>query len=82
MISASAAPLRSIFELSLEGEALSERMSKEKPMIADPKSRKAAKPRPPEWADGLKRLYDAVLDEPLPDSFARLLDQLDGPPHG
>lgn len=80
--SASAAPLRSIFELSLEGEALSERMSKEKPMIAGHKSRKGAKPRAPEWADGLKRLYDSVLDEPLPDSFAQLLDKLDGPPHG
>ncbi len=80
--SASAAPLRSIFELSLEGEALSERMSKEKPMIAGHKNRKGAKPRAPEWADGLKRLYDSVLDEPLPDSFAQLLDKLDGPPHG
>lgn len=51
-------------------------------MIPGAKSRKGAKPRTPEWADGLKRLYDSVLDEPLPDSFARLLDKLDGPPHG
>lgn len=36
----------------------------------------------PEWADGLKRLYDSVVNEPLPDSFARLLDQLDGDDHG
>ncbi|MEL6530883.1 MAG: NepR family anti-sigma factor [Pseudomonadota bacterium] len=32
----------------------------------------------PEWADGLRQLYDAVVDEPLPDSFKDLLDQLDG----
>ncbi|MFC3172899.1 NepR family anti-sigma factor [Novosphingobium bradum] len=31
----------------------------------------------PEWADGLKQLYDAVLDEPLPDSFADLIAKLD-----
>lgn len=31
----------------------------------------------PEWADGLRQLYDSVVDEPLPDSFKDLLDQLD-----
>jgi len=31
----------------------------------------------PEWADGLRQLYDSVLDEPLPDSFADLLSKLD-----
>lgn len=31
----------------------------------------------PEWANGLKQLYDAVVDEPLPDSFKDLLAQLD-----
>lgn len=31
----------------------------------------------PEWADGLRKLYDAVVEEPLPDSFRDLLDQLD-----
>jgi hypothetical protein len=31
----------------------------------------------PEWAAGLRRLYDAVVEEPLPDSFAELLDKLD-----
>lgn len=31
----------------------------------------------PDWADGLKQLYDDVVDEPLPDSFKALLDQLD-----
>lgn len=34
------------------------------------------------WADGLRRLYDSVVEEPLPDSFAKLLDQLDDDAHG
>lgn len=68
--------------LSLEGEALTERMSKENPMNPGQQHRKAGKAQPPEWADGLKRLYDSVLDEPLPDSFAQLLDKLDDPSNG
>lgn len=31
----------------------------------------------PEWAEGLRQLYDSVLEEPLPDSFADLLSKLD-----
>jgi len=31
----------------------------------------------PEWATGLKRLYDQVVDEPIPDSFMDLLSKLD-----
>jgi hypothetical protein len=31
----------------------------------------------PEWAKGLKSLYDQVVDEPLPDSFQDLLARLD-----
>ncbi len=31
----------------------------------------------PDWADGLKQLYDSVVEEPLPDTFRDLLDQLD-----
>lgn len=31
----------------------------------------------PEWANGLRRLYDSVVEEPLPDSFNDLLSQLD-----
>ena len=31
----------------------------------------------PEWAKGLKRLYDSVVEEPLPDSFKDLLSKLD-----
>lgn len=35
------------------------------------------KPRDPEWTAGLKRLYDSVVEEPLPDSFKDLLSKLD-----
>lgn len=47
-------------------------------------SRAAPHGRAPEWADGLKQLYDSVVEEDLPDSFRDLLDQLDakGPPQG
>ena len=31
----------------------------------------------PEWASGLKQLYDSVVDEPLPDAFKDLLSRLD-----
>ena len=31
----------------------------------------------PEWAKGLKRMYDSVVDEPLPDAFKDLLSRLD-----
>ena len=30
-----------------------------------------------DWTHGLKRLYDSVLEEPLPDSFKDLLSKLD-----
>lgn len=31
----------------------------------------------PEWANGLRRLYESVVEEPLPDSFKALLSRLD-----
>ncbi|MBS0475258.1 MAG: hypothetical protein JSR28_08925 [Proteobacteria bacterium] len=31
----------------------------------------------PGWADGLRKLYDGVVNEPLPDSFDELLRKLD-----
>lgn len=31
----------------------------------------------PEWAAGLRQLYDSVVNEPLPDSFADLISRLD-----
>ena len=36
-----------------------------------------AKQRGPEWASGLKQLYDSVIDEPIPDAFKDLLSKLD-----
>lgn len=39
-----------------------------------------ARQRPPEWADGLKQLYDSVVEEALPDNFRDLLDRLDAMP--
>ena len=36
----------------------------------------------PEWADGLRKLYDEIVDEPLPDSFKDLLSRLDDPIEG
>lgn len=40
---------------------------------------KASQRHAPEWAEGLKQLYDSVVEEDLPDSFQDLLDRLDGP---
>ena len=37
----------------------------------------ACKPGDADWTSGLKRLYDSVLDEPLPDAFKDLLSKLD-----
>ena len=36
----------------------------------------------PEWADSLRNLYESVVDEPIPDSFKDLLEQLDEPKKG
>ena len=33
--------------------------------------------RGPDWASGLKQLYDSVIEEPLPDTFKDLLAKLD-----
>jgi hypothetical protein len=33
--------------------------------------------RDAEWTKGLKKLYDSVLDEPMPDAFKDLLGKLD-----
>ena len=38
--------------------------------------RDAAK-RDADWTNGLKRLYDSVVDEPLPVAFRDLLSKLD-----
>jgi hypothetical protein len=47
--------------------------------------RRSAAKTAPEWADGLKQLYDAVVEEDLPDQFLDLLAKLDEqemPPQG
>jgi hypothetical protein len=49
-------------------------------MASDRKSPQASAASPhraPEWADGLKQLYDSVVEEDLPDSFKNLLARLD-----
>ena len=45
----------------------------------DGRTGKQAKPhdKDPEWADGLRKLYDSVVDEPIPDAFKDLLQQFD-----
>lgn len=58
-------------------------MSKEKPMkTTAARRRSGVQAKAPEWAAGLRKLYDSVVEEPLPDSFAQLLDQLDEGSHG
>lgn len=47
-----------------------------------PKQESGVRPKPrkggePGWADGLRHLYNSVLNEPLPDSFDDLLKKLD-----
>ena len=39
--------------------------------------RQTAKRHGPDWATGLKHLYDSVIEEPLPDAFKDLLSKLD-----
>ena len=33
--------------------------------------------RDADWTNGLKKLYDSVVDDPLPDTFRDLLSKLD-----
>lgn len=49
------------------------------PKAGDPGAgrRRSAAKSAPDWADGLKQLYDAVVEEDLPDQFLDLLAQLD-----
>ncbi|WP_343061173.1 NepR family anti-sigma factor [Novosphingobium flavum] len=42
-----------------------------------PETTRAGRKARPEWADGLRQLYDSVVNEPLPDSFADLISKLD-----
>ncbi len=40
-------------------------------------AKKGSEQQQPDWADGLRQLYDSVVDEPLPDAFMDLLSKLD-----
>lgn len=50
---------------------------------AEQPKRKSGQPTTPtpasekQWSDGLKRMYDKVVEEPLPDSLKDLLARLD-----
>ncbi len=50
---------------------------KPNPPVKSPRSDKARAPREPGWAEGLRKLYDNVVAEPLPDHFEELLKKLD-----
>lgn len=51
--------------------------SERKPVAgSDKEAKQEAKDRP-DWTNGLRRLYDSVVEEDLPDSFRDLLSQLD-----
>jgi hypothetical protein len=52
-------------------------MTNDKSMKNIGHQRSRRRPATPDWASGLRRLYDSVVEEPLPDSFAQLLDKLD-----
>lgn len=54
-------------------------MNSDKSNMPGPRGNPAADKRgkDPEWANGLRKLYDSVVDEPLPDSFKDLLAKLD-----
>ncbi len=41
------------------------------------KGREQGSERNPEWTQGLRQLYNSVVEEPLPGNFKDLLDKLD-----
>ena len=44
---------------------------------AAPVAKNKAPSERPEWATGLRQLYDSVVDEDIPDQFKDLLSKLD-----
>ena len=50
---------------------------KTEPMKSQP--RPAGRNPAPGWQDGLRKLYDSVVEEPIPSSFDDLLKKLDKP---
>ncbi len=51
--------------------------SASKPGMGAGKEAKTGEGERPDWALGLRRLYDSVVEEDLPDTFKDLLSQLD-----
>ncbi len=57
-------------------------------MTEQQKPARKARPRPagtvpkPEWADGLRNIYDTVVNEPLPPDMLALLASLDAAEEG
>ena len=43
----------------------------------EPRKRDANRSNKPQWANGLRQLYDSVVEEDLPDQFKDLLSRLD-----
>lgn len=70
-------PMRPAPATDTDARDTSERETTAKVITArEPAARETRRSRP-EWADGLKQLYDSVVNEPLPDSFADLISKLD-----
>lgn len=46
-------------------------------MMKDKVKTQTSSPANPPWAEGLKRIYSSVVEEPLPDVFEKLLEKLD-----
>ncbi|WP_454597505.1 NepR family anti-sigma factor [Qipengyuania sp. SM2507] len=42
-----------------------------------PRKREASQSNKPQWANGLRQLYDSVVEEDIPDQFKDLLSKLD-----
>lgn len=47
------------------------------PARSEKHNEKAAQSDIPGWANGLRQLYDSVVEEEIPDSFRDLLSKLD-----
>lgn len=72
-------PYRAVREISLARRAKGEERERRPEGMASDERKSGKEAAKPEWADGLRQLYDSVVDEPLPDSFKDLLDKLDAP---
>lgn len=44
---------------------------------SEPRKRGTGQANKPQWASGLRQLYDSVVEEDLPDQFKDLLSRLD-----